>query len=264
MNRVTLAEYAKQYVRRVDGSDGYGKQFEWAVNALEKMLGRSPVFVDELTTDVINQMVRAWKAEKRSSGTMRSRRNMLYRLAKVASRDDGLAIKPPKPVRDDLDQIKRRFKVVTSYTPAEVANLLTFVRKSRGFLRVRKKPIAGVVLPSGAPWVRKRSYFESYIFAVWDTGFRHSDMVQIRLSDIGPDGNISIVQHKTGKPIVGNFRPWTMEAIRQSYELTPNREFVWPLWCTRGTFFRMRNRLLKQARAIGRNEQTPTFGRNSL
>lgn len=245
--RMTLRDYAAQYVRRVDGSAGYGDQFRFLVNALEKMLGRSPVFVDELTTDVINQLVQAWKAASCSTVTVRSRRNMMFRIAQVASRDNKLDVKPPQPVRDDLDRIKRRYQAPDAWVIEQIAHLVQVASRRFGCFRVGKTPIAGVELPYGAPWVAKSAYWESYIRAAWDCGLRPCDLTRLRRSDVQPNGKFSIVTQKTGRVVTRRFRPATLAAIERTYRLSPKRELIWPVWSSRGSWYRTRKRLLARA-----------------
>lgn len=242
--RMTLREYANRYVQRVDGSTAYCDQLRYTINALERCCGRT-LFIDEITTTLINEVVAQWK-NKLSSVTTRSRRNNLYRLARIASRDDGLAVRPPKPVRDDLNQVKRKNHAPWAYEDLDVVRLLEHVVERRGFYRVGNSPIAGVPLTKGQPWVRKADYWESYIRAVWDCGLRSVDMSLIRRDQVPDSGTFVITQHKTGKFKRIDFRPETMEAINRSFALTPDRELIWPVWLSRGSWFRIRQRLLRR------------------
>lgn len=250
-NRVTLQDYAQAYCTRVDGSDGYRYSFRWCINAFEKSLGHSPAYIDEVTVAAINKLVAESKG-RLSSHTIRSRRNILFRLAKKASRDESLEVRPPKPVRDDLDQVKRRMVLPQAWTPAQVAHLVQTVRVRKGVYRLGRHQIDGVTGPEGTPWVTAAAYWESYLLTAWDTGLRTVDLVSLRRIDIGASGRIALVQHKTRKPIYCSVRPETLEAIDRSFELSPDRELIWPIWNTRRPWNRMRMRILQRAGLHGR------------
>ena len=126
-------------------------------------------------------------------------------------------------------------KIPQAWTPAEVQLLVEAADTFAAYIRHEKSNA-----PIGCFW-------KAIIMTAWDTGLRTIDLGQLRYADIGADGVIHIVQHKTGWPLHCQIRPETLAAIQA---IDPaNRELIFgPSNRRRQITFR---RLVKTAGLVG-------------
>lgn len=207
----SLREYAVQYCQMVDGSLGYSRQLIWTVGFLEKFVGRS-LAVTELRDAMIRDYVLA-NREKLRPQTLRSRRNMLWRLAERAAIDPSLDQKPEFPRRQLLPKIKVAAPLVDAWSVAEVRRLVAAADQTPG-------EWSGGTLAS---------YWASYVRAAWDSGLRGCDLRSLEYQWINPEGRLAIQQKKTSRVVYAAFRPSTLDAIKDCWR--DDRRLVWPLYC---------------------------------
>lgn len=229
MTRITLLEYARRYVRLMDSSDGYFDQFRFTISRFEQWAGRE-FFIDELTEDAINGYIAETK-ESLSSATRRSRRNMLLRLWRHALRDKTLDSKPRPLDRDRIGKVRMVYSAPQAWSLQKVQMLLQTADELRGLYKRR---------------ISKRLFWRAYVLAVWSTGLRRCDLMQLQRADIPPTGHITMIQVKTGRPVVGILDKAAMQAIN---ELCDQHKLptVFPLWCKLPTWRKIAKRLVKKA-----------------
>jgi integrase len=91
---------------------------------------------------------------------------------------------------------------------------------------------------------RRAEWWSSLIRAGYDTGLRLADLLALPTASI--QGQMMVVQHKTGRHVAVSIRPATLAAIDQTLADEP-RDLVWPLWCLRQTFYQHFKKLVAEA-----------------
>lgn len=229
MQRTTLSDYAAFYVRLLDGSDGYGLQFRWAIRAVEKWHG-STLYIDELTASVINEYLAATR-ETLSPQTRTSRRNMLLRLWRHAATNASLSTRPAAPNRDEIARVRKRQKSPQAWSQEEVKQLLATADQLTGQYR---------------GGIDKRLYWRAYLLSAWSTGLRRCDLMDLQIDDIPSSGRVAILQQKTGRHVVSQFNQEALTAIRLLVG-QHRKSRVFPLWCLLRCWRKIAKRIIRDA-----------------
>jgi integrase len=210
----TLGAYAANYNLLRDVRPETVRQYQITARLFEAWAGH-PVQLVELD----EQSVSAWLRDYAASGvvpeTVRSKKVGLLALWRAAA-DEGLCEPPTRRIRS----VRVPYKAPTCWTWEEVSALLT---ACQGLQRWHKTGL------------RRSAWFDLAIRMAWDTGLRQGDQWRLPVADIRPDGAVALVQSKTGRPVVCQLSPSTVEALRASLELAP-RQLVTPWLSSHETF----------------------------
>ena len=221
----TLSAYAANYNLLRDVRPETVRQYQITARLFEQWAG-GPVQLVELD----EQSVSAWLRDYAASGvvpeTVRSKKVGLLALWRAAA-DEGLCDPPTRRVRS----VRVPYKAPTCWTWEEVSALLTACQGLKRWHRTG---------------LRRSAWFDLAIRMAWDTGLRKGDMLQLPVADIRPDGAVSLVQSKTGRPVICQLSPSTVEALRVSLELAP-RQLVCPWLASHETFDDQFGRLVQKA-----------------
>jgi integrase len=137
---------------------------------------------------------------------------------------------PPMRVK----RIKAPTPVPRGFTIAEMQRLLA---------------AAGMLIHNYPCGVPRALWFVALLRTAWDTGFRPSDLMRLRLTDIGPDGRGAISQHKTGQPVTFQLHESTLAAIAATQP--QQREFIFGGVVSRTKFYRAFGKISKAAGLVG-------------
>lgn len=221
----TLSAYAANYNLLRDVKQETIRQYGITARLFERWAGR-PVPLVELD----EQSVSAWLRDYASSGvepeTVRSKKVGLLALWRAAA-DDGLCEPPTRRIRS----VKCPYKAPTCWTWEEVSALLAACQGLKRWHRTG---------------LRRSAWFDLAIRLAWDTGLRQGDQWRLPVSDVRPDGAVHLVQSKTGRPVVCQLAPSTVNALRVSLEVAP-RELVTPWLASHETFDDQFKRLVERS-----------------
>jgi integrase len=215
-----LHAYCQEHPLRVASVE----QLEFAVGALSKHLGRRAT-LDDLNHETIN----AWLvkgAESVSPRTLKGRRASILTLWRWAYDEAGLIWNPPRRVR----RIKVPYKFPESFTASELSRLLAAAEMMAGRLK------CGTSI---------RAFWVAWINMAYDTALRPCDLLVVRRDAVGDDCAVTIVQEKTGAPIVAHVRPETLAAIKR-LRVPPAESIFRALQTKHGIYFHW-GRLLRAA-----------------
>ena len=186
--RVKLVDYlAESYLLDRSLRDDSAYQLRHSLARFGDFLQR-PAVVADLKDGTVSEFIR--DAERRYSlGTVKNMRGNLLTVWKHLAEfgDDNVPF--PRRVRT----VKVPRKMPAAWPPETVAALVAACSR--------------LAEPRGL-------YFEALINAAWDTGLRRSDLWALELSDIRPDGSVSVLQTKTQHAIHVRLRPATVNLLR--------------------------------------------------
>lgn len=155
-------------------------------------------------SDTINRFLTAY-AEGRSKVTLKGCRNNLVTLARWGF-EAGLIAGMPSQVK----RIKPPRTLPQAWNREQVQALL---RASECFAgRTRK----GVL---------RRALLRALWLTAYDTALRRGDLLALESDQVGSDGSLVLVQHKTGDVILCRLRPETVAAINATYPPARKRIF---------------------------------------
>lgn len=221
-----LFDFVSTYSLEREVSDGYVEQLRVAVRLLERFAAR-PIYVSDLSDDLLNQFLKSLQDNGAASHTRRTRRGSLLALWREAA-ERGFC-EPPLRVR----RIKHAESIVQAYTIEDMRRLVSVAGELHGTFR--------------ATGIRKAVWWYSLILAYWDSALRLSDLLQLRRDGIASDFTFQIVQSKTGRIRRGAFSLATVQAIDLTLSEGPQRDIVWLLWGRRDVFFPAFRKLREQA-----------------
>jgi integrase len=203
-----------------------------AISDFSKFLGRDPEVFD-LTKENINRWI-MYKTEMGCPApTIKTRRNAILALWRWAYQEEILD-EEPKRIR----RVRLSDTGVDAWTPEEITLLVqTALDGNDYYLGTTKLP--------------RSLYFASMVLTGYDTALRLGDIFALKKSMINVKnrcGYMRVVESKTGKQKHAQIYPHTMKLIDRLWDLNPDREFIWPLWCRREQFYRSFRTLVKQAK----------------
>jgi len=221
----TLSAYAANYSLLRDVRPETVRQYQITARLFERWAGH-PVQLVELDEQSVSAWLRDYAASGVEPETVRSKKVGILALWRAAA-DDGLCDPPTRRVRS----VKCPYKPPTCWDWAEVSALL---EACQGLQRWHRTGL------------RRSAWFDLAIRMAWDTGLRQGDQWRLPVADVRPGGVVSLVQSKTGRPLICQLSPSTVEALRVSLELAP-RQLVTPWMASHETFDDQFARLVSKA-----------------
>jgi integrase len=249
----TLAEYVETYIAEREVSPGYRDLLRRTAARFCKWCGRD-IQVANMTCALVNKWLDFLKAGDIKPQTIQGyRRNI--RSVWMAAYMDELCDEPPFR----LKRIRCPMASPEAYSIAEIKKLVDAAKRLKGFAR------------NGVRW---SDLFPALILAGYSTGLRRGDLFLVMRSQIADDGRSTIMQHKTGFPVVVCFSPEAMEYIRR-IQTDDGRAFPWPyhhnvfqVWwrriCKDGGVGRGQFRWLRRSAASYAEKQQPGLGSRML
>ncbi len=210
----SLRAYLALYIERRNLAPSTIEQMQIVVGVFQKWLERSATLAD-LTERNLNRWIIWLRATGRKEPTIRNRRGVLMSLWRAAL-SDGLISESP----DNVQIVKRVNGVPVAWSIDEVRDLLRAARTLKGRY--------GMMRRGRGPWIPRRWYWVAYIRTAWDSGLRKGDLLQLRISEITPDGLLVVRQEKTGYPHIIKLRKKTLAAIHATFPPRRNVIFPWP------------------------------------
>ena len=221
----TLSAYAAQYNLLRDVRPETVRQYEITARLYEAWAG-GPVQLLELDEASVSAWLRDYAASGVVPETVRSKKVGILALWRAAA-DEGLCEPPTRRIRS----VRVPYKPPTCWTWEEVSALLTACQGLKRWHRTGLRRSAG---------------FDLAIRLAWDTGLRQGDQWRLPVADIRPDGAVSLVQSKTGRPVICQLSASTVEALRISLSVAP-RQLVTPWLSSHETFDDQFKRLVAKA-----------------
>jgi len=226
---VLLLTLIDRYVSNHDYglSDGTIEQLGIAARAWSRFLGRT-AHVADFRPDTLNAYL-DWLRVNRAPDTLRTRRSALLMLWRYAYEND-LAKEAPRKIR------KRRpiRRAPRAWSVEQVRCLFDAAGAMRGKWR-------------GVTW-NQSLWTESLMRAGYDTGLRLADLLALRYDQVAPI--VTVMQHKTQRPVVIVLRPATIAMIDQAVT-DHGHALCWPLWASRDAFYRYMQRVIASAGLSG-------------
>ncbi len=222
---LSLSDYVKQYTLLRDVKPETVRQYGITARLFERWAG-GPVQLVELDEQSVSAWLRDYAASGVEPETVRSKKIGLLALWRAAA-DENLCEPPTRRIRS----VKCPYKPPTCWTWEEVSALLT---ACQGLQRWHKTGL------------RRSAWFDLAVRLAWDTGLRQGDQWRLPVADVRPDGAVSLVQSKTGRPVICQLSTSTVEALRVSLEVAP-RQVVTPWLSSHETFDDQFKRLVAKA-----------------
>lgn len=202
-----------------------------AISDFSRFLGYPAESLD-FTKENLNRWIQ-WKTDQGcASATIKTRRNALLALWRWAFENEILD-EEPKRIR----KVRLSYAGVEAWTPEEITRLIQFA------LEDGDNHLGTTGLP-------RSLYFASLVSAGYDSALRLGDMLCLKRSMIHVKnrcGYLRVIESKTNKIKQVRFYPHTMKLIDRLWDIQPDREVIWPLWCRREQFYRSFNTLVKHA-----------------
>jgi len=225
----TLSGYLPEYgLTRAIGAET-ARQYRMSVESLERFAG-GPLPLDRLDPLQVSEWLRHL-SESRAPATVRSKRCQIVALWRAAA-DDGLCQPPQRRIRS----AKCPWVAPTALAFADVQGLVA----------------ACHFLPRVHPCgIRRSEWWELAVRVGWDTALRWSDMIHLRVDQIGPEGVVVVTQQKTGRLLVGRLQRSTLALAVASVSRSP-RGVLLPWAASHETFSAQFRRLAAKARLPAR------------
>ena len=227
-----VAKYAVDNDVRPRTLTGYRE----AVRSFDRFLGRHST-----TSELQPPTVNGWLHSLRSGETVKphtiaSRRRNILVIARYLHRKGQL---PRRIESHEITAIRCPPTPRDIWTPDDVRRLIDAVDQ------LPDTPIYGIR-------IRNRVWWRSLLRTAWESALRWSDLSRLRRQDIGSDGWVDIVQHKTSIEHGFRLSGATIEAIDDSFcgPGLDKRELIWPVPYERWRFDQFRY-LLKLAGLTG-------------
>ena len=223
----TLRDYLSEYALTRPLEKESLRQYLTVVHLIDRWHG-APLRLDELDATLVSQWLADY-GQTVAPQTARSKRQMLLSLWRAAV-DDGLV--DPVTLMRRVRRVRVPHRAPVAWTLDEVQRLLAACEH---LPRVHKCGL------------RRSEWWALAIRVAYDTGLRWEDqMFRLRVDQITPEGFLAWVQHKTGRVVVPQLSPATMDALRASLERCP-RELVTPWMGSHETFSDQVRTLVRKA-----------------
>ena len=192
-SEITLASRIESIELRRDVSKGYLGQLRYAVNKFGCWLERAPT-ISDLHADTVNR----WLVHLGATGLSKYTIHTYWRHLRAIwydAFDEGLTDAHPRRVR----KIKKPRLAHTAWTPKQMVLLLAEADKLTGVSKKSRVPRA--------------AFWRALLLTAWDSGLRRGDLLRLKTADVRGYKEFTVVQHKTGWPVVIHLRPETVAAI---------------------------------------------------
>lgn len=234
LESLALSELLDQFV--LNHEEGLSKStiacfYRPAISDFSRFLGH-PAEVLDLRKENVNQWIQSKIDSQCASATVKTRRNAIMALWRWAYEND-IVTEEPKRIR----KVRLSYAGVDAWTPEEITRLVATAMEGKDSYL-------------GTTGLVHSLFFASLISAGYDTALRLGDLLALRREMIvvkNRCGYIRVVESKTGKVKSARLYPHTMRLIDQLWDLKPDRQNIWPLWCRREQFYRSFNTLVKHA-----------------
>lgn len=226
---LSLISYVEMYLLARDVSPEYAATLRARCRKFSEWCGRG-VKVTELTDELVSSFLAHLQAEQQlTSSTIRGYRQYLIAVWSAAY-EDRLTDTRPSRVR----LIKMRLAAPRCWTLKQIREqLLPAARKTKGKFR-------GSSIP-------KAHFLEAWIRTALNTGLRASDQFLLRNED-ARQGRFTVIQHKTGFPVVCQLSEATLDAIdRMGWD----GEFVFPWYSRREQWYFECRQMIRRAGLTG-------------
>jgi hypothetical protein len=224
-----LRDFLGLFAQSRDVSSGYIDQLHWAIHGLEKFVGKR-LRTTDLTPDLLNTYLRWMRDNGHTTETRKGRRKNLLILWRAAA-DMELAAEPPAR---RVMRIRHSGRITVAWSYIEACILLEFASKLTG---------------SYSNGIQRSHYWTSYIRAAWDSGLRGCDLRSLERDWVAPHGRLVVIQGKTRKRVVTQFRRSTLDSIAMTFP--PERAIIWPLWASLDRWRREAKKLVRRAGLVG-------------
>jgi integrase len=192
-----------------DVSKGYIGQLGYSVANFSRWLKR-PATIGDLHADTANR----WLMHLGETGLSKYTIHTYWRHLRAIwyhAFDEGLTEAHPRRVR----KIKKPRLANTAWNAAQLVRLLAEADK-----------LVGVSKKSRVP---RAAFWRAFLLVGYDTGLRRGDMLRLKTTDVRGRSEFTVVQHKTGWPVVVHLRPETVAAVEATYP--PERDRVFSGYC---------------------------------
>lgn len=190
---MTLLSYLATYLSQRDVSEEYRRDLLYTVNYFNGWAG-DPVRLCDLSDELLNEYL-SHASGKMAARSVKHHRTNLLSLWNAAYAADLVKLAPRR-----VRKIKVPRTVPVAWTVEQMRALLKAAENCTGTFHRR--------------WKMKRSLFwRAYLCVAWDTGLRPLDLVLLRFDQIGTNGALVHVQHKTGDVKTCHLQPETMAAV---------------------------------------------------
>jgi integrase len=212
----TLADYIATYALTHPLDAESVRQYEIAVRLFDRWAGHH-VRLDELDATLVSQFIAEY-GKTVAPQTARSKRRQLVSLWRSAV-DDGLC--DPVALMRRVRPVRVPWKAPVAWTREEIERLLVACRSMPRWHRCG---------------LRRSEWWALAIRVSYDSGLRWEDQVKrLRVDQISEDGIVAWGQNKTGRVVVCQLAPDTMDALRASLVRCP-RELATPWIGSHETF----------------------------
>ncbi|HUY91686.1 MAG TPA: phage integrase SAM-like domain-containing protein [Pirellulales bacterium] len=202
---IKLADRVRPYVAARSLNKGEADQYRYALNKLEKFLGR-PATLADLNAPTLNEWLLSLQEGGLAPKTVKNNRGRILALWNDAL-DEGVIDNEPRRLR----KVKIPRWIPTCWSPEEVARLLAVAQKVPGrFLKSR---------------VVKSAFWEAFVLFEWDTALRLGDVRMVETATVRGQSTFRIVQSKTDDIVVCQLRPETLAAIEATFPPKRKRVF---------------------------------------
>lgn len=187
-----VRDYLQAYLSERDVSAEYPRDLRYTVSYLDHWAGH-PIRLVELSDDLANRWLVHLAGTMRPRSVKHHRTNLLSVWRGAA--EAGLIDVWPRRVK----RIKVPRTLVEAWHLEEMRSILAGCEQLAGVTRRHK--------------IRRSAFFRAYTLVGWDSGLRPYDLWLLEFCEIGTNGVLLHVAHKTGEIIMRPLRPETVAAI---------------------------------------------------
>lgn len=241
-----LAEFVEHYALATDGCPYYFETIRRSVRQLEAFAGR-PLWLSDLSDNLLN----GWATHLAKDGckpkTIRNKLSGVLCLWKAAFDTGRVDCLPRRVVRVKQPQARP-----VSWSETQFLRLAAAASRVTHYYR--------------ATGHRKADWWQALVWTVYDTGLRLTDCLALVRSQMTATGQISVVQHKTGRLHTVRVSPDTLGLIDRlaPFDEGPGRDgTVFGRPCSRSHLHVQFRALLKAAGLDGEHGQTRRIRRTS-
>lgn len=214
-----LVAYSERYLAARDLCPDYANLVRARLDKFCKWCG-SEIRIGELTADLAN----TWLAEL-AEGGMNPRTLYGYRAALSCVWRDAFAAGDNDHAPLRLRRIKKPRLIIHAYTLIELRAILNYAEKLSGKHRDSNM---------------QSDFWQAAVYAGYSIGARRGDLLDLQRDQIGPDGTIRFIQHKTGYPAGGKLSIEALYFIRRLRSDGPALPWAYKRACFTRTFKRLR------------------------
>lgn len=202
---------------------GSVNQLEITLKLFRRWLEHYPTFEDLQPAVVSSWLI--WLRNTRSPVTASNKRRGLLALWRHAFEHDLVETNFRRVCKIRVPQT-----IPLAWSLEELGRLVEVCQSLKGYMT------------NGIPWTL---WWEMLILIGYDTGLRKSDLLALKFDQIGDDGVIRTLQHKTGWEHDPVLSPQTLDLVHRS--VPPDREIIldWPY--LQKTYYRWWRRIRKRA-----------------